>query len=83
MKSHSSLGVILLNFKSSFLSTKYTSLGANLPPNSFSETAPRSSIPSIKHTSFGAVLPPESFCEMVPRIPQKFHGTQAPYYCSE
>ena len=34
-------GAISRRFKSSFLSTKYTSLGANLPSNSFSETAPR------------------------------------------
>ena len=34
------LGSISLRCKSSFLSTKYTSFGANLPPKSFSEMAP-------------------------------------------
>ena len=34
-------GAVSLKFKSSFLSIKYTSLGANLPPKSFSEMAPR------------------------------------------
>ena len=29
-----------LSFRSSFLSTMYTSLGANSPPNSFNEMAP-------------------------------------------
>ena len=32
---------ISLKFRSSFFSTKYPSLGVNLPPKSFSETAPR------------------------------------------
>ena len=35
------LFAISLRFKNSFLSTMYTSLGANLTPKSFSETAPR------------------------------------------
>ena len=34
------LGTISLNFRSTFLSIKYTSLGANLPHKSFSEMAP-------------------------------------------
>ena len=33
------LGAISLKFRSSFFSTKYTSLGANLLPKYFSETA--------------------------------------------
>ena len=36
------LDAVSLKFRSSFISTKYTSLGVNLPPNSFSETAPSS-----------------------------------------
>ena len=35
------MGAVSLKFKSSFLSTNYTRLGANLPPKTFSETAPR------------------------------------------
>ena len=34
-------GDISVNFKSSFFNTKYTSLGANLSPESFRETTPR------------------------------------------
>ena len=34
-------GTVSLKLKSSFLCTKYTSLGANLPPKSFSGMAPR------------------------------------------
>ena len=39
-----SLGIVSLKFKSSFFTTKYTSLGADLPPKSFIETVPRHSI---------------------------------------
>ena len=35
-------GAISLKLKSSFSCTRYTSLGANLPPKSFSEMTPRS-----------------------------------------
>ena len=49
-------GAISLRVKSSFLSTKYTSLGANLPPKSFSRTARSSMLvhlltdsPSVAH----------------------------------
>ena len=34
------LGPVSLMFRRSFFSTKYTSLGAHLPPKSFSETEP-------------------------------------------
>ena len=35
-------GAVSLRFRSSFLSTKYTNLGDNLPPKCFSESVPLS-----------------------------------------
>ena len=53
-------GTTSLKFGSSFLSTKHISLGANLAPKSFSETAPRAL--GGAHGRLVKALDPRSSC---------------------